>query len=231
MSEDDDMRQRCLARLQTVFRAVFDDPQLTLSEGSSQRDIPEWNRSSHLELVTAIEKAFGVRLTTREAWETGAATSTVGSLLQALTPKMEEAVQGFRASLDRAVSDGERQRLLETCICGRLATLLELEPAEIDASRTFQDLGLTSLGAVELCSRLELDLGLAIAPTLVFNYPSPAKAAAHLASRFGMRSESTVASRGADALSSILQDIDQMSEEEAARLLSGESRGGASSSG
>jgi lauroyl/myristoyl acyltransferase/acyl carrier protein len=71
-----------------------------------------------------------------------------------------------------------RERSLLEMIERETATLLGLEPgAEIDASRTFAQLGVDSLMAVELRNRLAAASGLRVASTLVFDHPTPAAAA------------------------------------------------------
>jgi acyl transferase domain-containing protein/acyl carrier protein len=55
------------------------------------------------------------------------------------------------------------------------------EPGDLDLGLTFQDLGFSSLAAVELRDRLNGALGLALAGTLAFDYPTPTALAAYLA--------------------------------------------------
>jgi acyl carrier protein len=59
-------RQDTLAQLTEVFRRVFGDPALEISEATTADDIEDWNSLSHVDLVVAAEKHFGVRFSTRE---------------------------------------------------------------------------------------------------------------------------------------------------------------------
>jgi acyl carrier protein len=216
-----DTRRRCLEHLQAVFRVVFGDDGLVLSEATSQREIPGWDRSSHLQLIAAIENRFGIRFTTREAWSSGDSTSSVALLVDLLVPKLARAAQGLRSSIAQAASASERRRLLYGFIREQLRGLVQADPVPADPKVAFHDLGLTSLGALELCSRLDLGLDLNLGPTVIFNFPNVAKLTEHLAARLGMQpgDEPTDISGGSGRLSGLLEEIGDLSEEEAAGLL------------
>lgn len=53
-------------RLQNVFRNVFEDDEIVIEEGTTSKDIEDWDSLMHIELITAIESEFGIRFTTDE---------------------------------------------------------------------------------------------------------------------------------------------------------------------
>ncbi|WP_327270313.1 SDR family NAD(P)-dependent oxidoreductase [Streptomyces sp. NBC_01218] len=55
----------------------------------------------------------------------------------------------------------------------------------LDTERTFKELGLDSLGAVEFADRLSRTTGLRLPPTLTFDHPTPRALARHLATESG----------------------------------------------
>ena len=89
--------------------------------------------------------------------------------------------------------DPDRQhRLLVELVCTHITTVLGLpETDRIDPDRAFQDLGFDSLTALELRNRLKTATGLALSPTLIFDYPTPTTVAGHLRER--VRGEVAVA--------------------------------------
>jgi acyl carrier protein len=55
-----------LYRLQSIFRDVFDDPTLRITETLSPASYPDWDSVATVHLVLATEAEFGVRFTTDE---------------------------------------------------------------------------------------------------------------------------------------------------------------------
>jgi acyl carrier protein len=53
-------------KLTEVFRDVFDDPGIEISDTTTANDIDGWDSITHVVLITATEKAFNVRFNTRD---------------------------------------------------------------------------------------------------------------------------------------------------------------------
>ncbi|PKV77063.1 type I polyketide synthase [Streptomyces sp. TLI_146] len=76
----------------------------------------------------------------------------------------------------------EREKAVLDLVRTELAAALDYDSADgVDAVKGFKDLGLDSLTAVELRNRLGKATGLRLPATVVFNFPTPAGLAGHLA--------------------------------------------------
>ena len=53
-------------RLNEVFRDVFDDDTIEVSEDTTAADIEDWDSLNHITLIDAVESEFGVRFTMGE---------------------------------------------------------------------------------------------------------------------------------------------------------------------
>lgn len=49
------------ASLTDIFRHVFDDDGLVIGRQTTAKDIDAWDSLSHVQLIVAIEKRFGIR--------------------------------------------------------------------------------------------------------------------------------------------------------------------------
>lgn len=56
-------------RLEDVFREVFNDDDLALTDDMTSRDIAGWDSVAHINLMCSIEQAFGVQFTGNELAE------------------------------------------------------------------------------------------------------------------------------------------------------------------
>jgi len=53
-------------QLTAVFRDVFDNPTLEISDGTTGPDVDGWDSITHVNLIVAVEKAFKTTFTTKE---------------------------------------------------------------------------------------------------------------------------------------------------------------------
>lgn len=71
-------------RLTKIFQSVFDEPDLRLTRAMTARDVPAWDSLSHITLIVAVEREFGIRFTTAEV----AALMNVGDLADQILKKL-----------------------------------------------------------------------------------------------------------------------------------------------
>jgi mycoketide-CoA synthase len=79
------------------------------------------------------------------------------------------------------LSEDEQHTVLLDLVRSHIATVLgSTTPEAIDPDRAFQELGFDSLTAVEMRNRLKTATGLALSPTLIFDYPNSAALAGYM---------------------------------------------------
>ena len=59
-------REKITEKLNEVFRDVFDNEDITVSDATTADDIEEWDSLEHISLISAVEKAFKMRFTMKE---------------------------------------------------------------------------------------------------------------------------------------------------------------------
>ena len=59
-------RTEILEKVQDIFQDVLDNEDIELNETMSASDIEEYDSLSHIQLVVAIEKAFGIKFNSKE---------------------------------------------------------------------------------------------------------------------------------------------------------------------
>lgn len=77
-------RDDILAKVQEVFRDELEVEYLVLTDETTADDVEEWDSLSHVQLVVALEKAFGIKFTSREilSWD------NVGDLVDCIAGKI-----------------------------------------------------------------------------------------------------------------------------------------------
>jgi acyl carrier protein len=53
-------------KLNRTFQDIFDDPHLQIRPDMTADDVEDWDSLSHISLIVAVEKTFGLRFTTAE---------------------------------------------------------------------------------------------------------------------------------------------------------------------
>lgn len=58
-------RQEIFEKLEQVFSDVFDE-EITLTEGTTAADIPDWDSLTHITLISEVEDAFGMKFAMKD---------------------------------------------------------------------------------------------------------------------------------------------------------------------
>lgn len=56
-------REAIYEKLNEVFQDVFDDDSITVNAQTTADDIEDWDSLEHINLVSAVEKEFGMKFT------------------------------------------------------------------------------------------------------------------------------------------------------------------------
>lgn len=70
--------------LSEVFKVVFDDEELSVTEENTANDIEGWDSMTHVLLLSAIEEKFGIEFNQKEVRKF----QTVGDLLASVNNKL-----------------------------------------------------------------------------------------------------------------------------------------------
>ncbi|MCR4744480.1 MAG: acyl carrier protein [Lachnospiraceae bacterium] len=62
-------RDEAFERLTEVFRDVFDDEEISISEGTTSADIADWDSFEHINLILAVENEFNIKIPMGKAVE------------------------------------------------------------------------------------------------------------------------------------------------------------------
>ncbi len=73
-----------VARMNRVFREVFDYPEIEIFDEMTSSDVVGWDSFSHINLITSLEIEFDIEFTQQEAF----GFKTVGELKLAISKKI-----------------------------------------------------------------------------------------------------------------------------------------------
>ncbi|MEU4240019.1 type I polyketide synthase, partial [Actinoplanes sp. NPDC026619] len=100
-------------------------------------------------------------------------------------------------------SPEDQEKTVRALVLDTVTTVLGHAPGQrVDADQAFKEMGFDSLTAVELRNRLATATQLRLAPTMVFDYPTPARLAEHL--------RAVLAPPPADPAEPLLADLDRL---------------------
>jgi acyl transferase domain-containing protein/acyl-CoA synthetase (AMP-forming)/AMP-acid ligase II/acyl carrier protein len=148
------------------------------------------------------------------------------ALLEQLMPKHFTLPPTNDPELGRRLAELEprlRSEQVQAHLSALVAEVVKLPAGQaLDPQRGLLELGLDSLMTLELKRKLESTLGLRLEATIVFNYPSIAKLGSELARRLTANAAAPSGDLGGDGslLGQLLDNLDSLSDEEAARLAS-----------
>jgi acyl carrier protein len=74
--------------VQQVFRDVFGDDAIVLTDEMTAADVPGWDSLGHLNLIIALEKRFGIRFATAEISRLKEDGQNAGTLLALIAHKL-----------------------------------------------------------------------------------------------------------------------------------------------
>ena len=77
-------RSGILAKVEEIFRDELEVDDLVLTDETTADDVEEWDSLSHVQLVAAMEEAFGIEFKSREilSWE------NIGDLIDSIEKKL-----------------------------------------------------------------------------------------------------------------------------------------------
>lgn len=78
-----DINKRLIKKITPIFREIFDQPALIISEATNASSVSGWDSFAHINLIVALENAFDIKFSTKELGEM----TCVGDLLRLLELK------------------------------------------------------------------------------------------------------------------------------------------------
>lgn len=77
-------RKEIMERVTSVFRDVFDDEELIITDSTTANDIEDWDSLTHITLISEIEDEFGYKFGMKEVL----GLKNVGEMIDLLESKL-----------------------------------------------------------------------------------------------------------------------------------------------
>lgn len=78
-------RSEILKKVNAVFVQTLDNENIVLTDAMTANDVADWDSLTHIHLVVEVEKAFGIRFSSREiqTWK------NIGEMLDSIVAKIK----------------------------------------------------------------------------------------------------------------------------------------------
>ena len=78
-------REEIFDKVQEIFRDVFDDEELVISDATNSDEIEDWDSLEHISLIVSMEKEFSMKFDLKEVNEL----KDVGEMVDLIKRKMD----------------------------------------------------------------------------------------------------------------------------------------------
>ena len=75
--------------MREIFREVFEDPDLEISDEMTANDVEQWDSLEHINLIIATENNFKIKFTTAEMSRLKGSGQNVGSFIEMIESKLD----------------------------------------------------------------------------------------------------------------------------------------------
>ena len=77
-------KNEILAKLQEIFRDVFDNEEIVIDNDTVAEDIDEWDSLAHVQLVKELESVFSIKISSKEilSWD------NIGEMVDSIHSKL-----------------------------------------------------------------------------------------------------------------------------------------------
>ena len=79
-------REEIMEKVNGIFRDVFDDETLVITDSTNSDDIEDWDSLEHISLIISMEKEFDMKFDIKE----GNKLENVGQMVDMIKMKMDE---------------------------------------------------------------------------------------------------------------------------------------------